>query len=443
MQLETDTTVRGAAPGLRILWLKTELLHPVDKGGKIRTIEMLKRLKQQHRITYLTLDDGTATQQDRSDAAQYCHELICIPFRAAPRGSLRFFSELLANVFSALPYAISRYRSAEMRGAVAAHVRSGTYDLVVADFLVSAVNVADDIGVPVVLFQHNVEAMIWQRHVQNQRNPLARLYFAAQWRRMAAFERSACAACDAVIAVSDDDCEAMRRDYGIARVSAVPTGVDTDYFRPSGAIQAKPRSLVFTGSMDWMPNEDAIRFFVDDILPRIAQKVPDVSLVVVGRNPSGALREIARTHAGIVVTGRVPDVRPYIEEAACFIVPIRIGGGTRLKIYEAMAMERPVVSTTIGAEGLPIVDGADLLLADTPEDFANAVVRLLQDDALAQRIGAQAATTVRARFGWDGVAARFTSLLQEALDAQRQNGIGGGARRDAEPRGWSSQEQMR
>lgn len=407
-----------APEGPRLLWIKTELLHPVDKGGKIRTIEMLKRLKPRHHITYLTLDDGTAGQDARERAGEYCHELVCVPFRPAPRGSLRFYAEALRSLASPLPYAISRYRSEAMRRAILD--RAPACDVVVSDFLVSAVNCPDTLARPSVLFQHNVEAEIWRRHALNQRNVAVRAFFRAQWRRMEAYERRACRAFDSVVAVSDDDCSLLRLRYGLERVAAVPTGVDTDFFRPRGAEAVQPRTLVFTGSMDWMPNQDAIRFFLDEIMPLIAKEVPGVRLLVVGRSPNAALKALAASRPDVIVTGRVDDVRPFIGEARCYVVPIRIGGGTRLKIFEAMAMGKPVVSTTIGAEGLPIVDGQDLIVADTPAMFAAAVVRIVQDDELALRLGAQAAATVRERFSWERVADRFSQLCGQAAGSHQQ-----------------------
>src|SRR4030095_14168827 len=148
-----------------------------------------------------------------------------------------------------------------------------------------------------------------------------------------------------------------------------------------------PNSLVFTGSMDWLPNEDAIRYFIEQIMPRIRQVVPTVTLTVVGRNPYATLVELSKRDPSVVVTGRVDDVRPYMERAAAYIVPLRIGGGTRLKIFEAMAMEKAIVSTTVGAEGLPVTDGKELRIADTPESFADSVVKVLQNEALAHEMG--------------------------------------------------------
>jgi glycosyltransferase involved in cell wall biosynthesis len=161
-----------------------------------------------------------------------------------------------------------------------------------------------------------------------------------------------------------------------------------------------------------LPNEDAIRYFTEQIMPRIKEQIPDLTLTVVGRDPYPGLKELSKRDAAVIVTGRVDDVRPYMERAAVYIVPLRIGSGTRLKIYEAMAMEKAVVSTTIGAEGLPVKDGVELLLADTPEEFAQAVVRLLDQQGFANELGQSAAARVRREFGWDKVAESFAAICQ-------------------------------
>ena len=397
---------------MHILWIKTELLHPVDKGGRIRTYQMLRALKRRHRVTYVTLDDGTAAPDAAERAREYCDALVRVPFAPPAKGSPAFFADLARNALSPLPYAVARYRSAALRSRIVELCRRGDVDVVVCDFLAPSLNVPDDLDVPTVLFQHNVEAMIWERHAQVATHPVKRLYMREQWRRMLRHERAECRRFDHVVAVSPQDAAVFRGEFGLASVSDVPTGVDTEFFRPSGAEPREPRGLVFTGSMDWMPNEDAIRFFVDQILPPLRARVPDVTLTVVGRNPPAAIRALAETDPTIRVTGSVPDVRPYIERAAVFVVPIRVGGGTRLKIFEAMAMERPVVSTTIGAEGLPVRDGVDALLADEPQAFADAVAALLLDPARAAAIGDAAAAAVRAEYGWDGVAARFAAICQ-------------------------------
>ena len=396
---------------MHLLWLKTELLHPIDKGGRIRTYSMLRALKRRHQVTYLTLDNGLAAPDAAARALEYCHELIRIPFVEAPRGSPRFWMELAANLGSSLPYAVSKYRSDAMRRAIEDAVRTRAIDVVVCDFLFPSQNVPDRLPCRTVLFQHNVEAAIWKRHADVRTSAPGKAYFREQWRRMARFERQECRRCDQVVAVSRTDAAAIEREYGLENVADVPTGVDIDYFRPAGRAPLEPHNLVFTGSMDWMPNEDGINWFVEDVLPRIHDRLPDVTLTVVGRNPPAAIRALAARDPRLRVTGSVPDVRPYMEAAPVFVVPLRVGGGTRLKIFEALAMERALVSTTIGAEGLPLVDGQHARIADRAEDFARQVIDLLSEPARAARMGQSGAAYVRERFGWDGVAETFAALV--------------------------------
>src|SRR5215510_5163251 len=372
---------------MKILWLKTELLHPVDKGGKIRTYHLLKQLKADHHITYLTLDDGAAPADAVESAVEYCHDLIRIPHSTRPKFSAGFYAELVLNMCSSFPYAIRKYKSDAMTRAITEKTSKDNFDVVICDFLAPAVNLPRELKTPVVLFQHNVEAEIWRRHYEVQQHPMKRFYLHLQWRKMQRFEKDACQRVDSVIAVSEADAKMMERDYGVAKVYHIPTGVDVAFFKPSNNVTARPNSLVFTGSMDWLPNEDAMRYFIDEILPRLKNEIPDIHLTIVGRNPYPSLLELAQRDQALTVTGRVDDVRRYIEDAVAFIVPIRIGGGTRLKIYEAMAMEKPVISTTIGAEGLPLHDGEQLLIADDAGTFAEAVVKVLSDSEFATQLG--------------------------------------------------------
>jgi len=400
---------------VRILWLKTELLHPLDKGGKIRTYQMLKELKKEHEITYLTIEDGSAGDDARERAAEYCQSLIVLPFSQKKKFSAGFYVELGANLFSSLPYAIKKYRSVAMTREIEKQARPEQQDIVICDFLAPAVNMPVRMDCTTLLFEHNVEATIWQRHFQVQSNPLKKAYLWHQWRKMRAFEEATCRRFDSIAAVSVEDGAQLLHDYGLAKVFDVPTGVDTEFFTSTDRGRVNPHNLVFTGSMDWLPNQDAIHFFAEKILPLIQNVIPEVTLTVVGRNPSANLLKLAESSPSITVTGRVADVRPYIESAAIYIVPLRIGGGTRLKIYEAMAMGKAVVSTTIGAEGLPLDPESEVALADTATDFASAVVRLLQNPEGARWLGANAAAKVRSQFGWANVARRFTEICEDAL----------------------------
>jgi glycosyltransferase involved in cell wall biosynthesis len=280
---------------------------------------------------------------------------------------------------------------------------------VVADFLSITPNFAELSGC--VLFQHNVESMIWKRHAEHASSPQRRVYFRSQARRMRRYEGEVCRAVRRVIAVSPADSQTMRTDLGVERVDDIPTGVDIDYFRrPSNPPHTS--DLVFVGAMDWMPNIDGALWFMQEMFSRIRSARPATTLTFAGRNPSPEIRALAA--AGVHVTGTVPDVRPYLWGASVSIVPLRIGGGTRLKIYEAMAAGVPVISTSVGAEGLAVNDGHDICFADDAESFARHVLELL-DAAPARNAMADAARElVASRFSWESVAGRFENILEAA-----------------------------
>jgi glycosyltransferase involved in cell wall biosynthesis len=286
-------------------------------------------------------------------------------------------------------------------------------DLCVADFLVAMPNLPARTPMPVVLFEHNVEYMIWKRLHEVEKRPWRRALLGLEWRKMRHYEAKACARAGLTVAVSEADRALLATNAPGADIRAIGTGVDTTYFHLNGAVEA-PASLVFTGSMDWYPNEDAILYFIDAILPQLRREVPGLSLAVVGRDPTDRLRA-ACAAAEVQVTGTVADVRPHVAEAAIYVVPLRIGGGTRLKIFEALAMGKAVVSTRVGAEGLPIVSGQHFLQADSPADFAQAVVALLKDPDRRHALGLAGRRLVEERYSWTQVTRQFEGHCEEVV----------------------------
>jgi glycosyltransferase involved in cell wall biosynthesis len=296
-----------------------------------------------------------------------------------------------------------------MKAKIAEMLASEKFDSLVCDFLFPAPNIPDMSSA--VLFQHNVEAVIWKRHVEQAPNPIARAYLSVQARRMEAFERNVCRRSAHVVAVSDLDVKTMTAAYGVNNIDAVETGVDLDYFAPPESSEPKA-DLVFVGSMDWLPNIDGVRFFSEEILPRIRARMPECKIAIVGRRPGSAIEELGKRDPNIIVTGTVPDVRPWLWGSAVSIVPLRIGGGTRLKIFEAMAANVPVVSTAIGAEGLPVEPGRHLLIADEAEAFAESCLRLLEDGQRRGALAESACALVRDRFSWGAVTRKFEAILE-------------------------------
>jgi polysaccharide biosynthesis protein PslH len=404
---------------MRILWLNAGLLLPLDKGGKLRTWHLMRHLAARHEITYVSFADPDTSPADREGMREVCAHLHVVPRRDTAKGSLAFYGEAAGRLLDPLPYAVGKYRSAEYRAKVRELLETGDFDLLVCDFLVPLVNMPASLPCPAVLFTHNVEAEIWRRHAERQRDPARRFLFRQQWQRMLRFEREAVGRFDLVLTVSDTDRDTLQRLYGpalTAPVFTVATGVDTAFFAPRSTVP-QPGHLVFTGSMDWIPNEDAMTHFCADILPVVRAQQPDVTLSIVGRAPTPAVQRLAEI-PGVSVTGRVDDVRGFIEKASLYIVPIRIGGGTRLKIFEAMAMGKAVVSTTVGAEGLPVNDGANVRIADAPDAFANAVVSLLRDSQQRVRLEQAARQLVVDQYDWAAVATQLENALTSVRECE-------------------------
>jgi len=397
---------------MRILWLKSDLLLPLDKGGKLRTWHLMRHLARRHEITYLAFREPEQPAANVEGMKEVASRVETITRSEPTKGTLRFYADAALHLLDPLPYAVGKYRSAEYRRRLARLLEEERFDLIVCDFLFPAVNLPKRLPCPAVMFTHNVESEIWRRHAETKSDAIGRLLYGAQYRRMLRYERRTLARFDGILAVSDADRDTFARLYpgAIAQPAhVVPTGVDTEYFAPSaGSLQ--PARLIFTGSMDWLPNEDAMIYFCRDVLPAIRAEVPDVALTIVGRTPTPAVKKLAEER-GVTVTGRVDDVRPFMRDASVYIVPLRIGGGTRLKIFEAMAMGKAVVSTTIGAEGLPVTDGEHVLLADDPATFARAVVHLIRDTGHRTRIEAAARALVLARYDWSAVAGELEDAL--------------------------------
>ena len=401
---------------MRILWVKIGGLWPPDRGGRLRSFHTIDELARRHQVIVATTY-APGEEPDGPDTLPGAETVVAVPHRMPKHGSAAFAAALARSWASPLPVDLHKARVPALAREVAGLLRSGAVDVCVADFLAAWPNVPRGGGVPTVLFQHNVEHAIWRRLAANERRPLRRALLEVEWRKMRRLEARACAEAALTIAVSEADRALLAALSPRARIRAVPTGVDTAYFAPPPA-GAPSAGLVFTGSMDWYPNEDAVLHLLEAILPAVRREVPGVPVTVVGRNPSPRLRAAAEA-ADVRVTGTVDDVRPHVAGAAVSVVPLRVGGGTRLKIFEALAMGQAVVSTAVGAEGLPLTPGEHFLLADAPEAFARSVVRLLRDADLRRRLGASGRALVEARYSWGHAARRFEDVLKQALSTGR------------------------
>ena len=403
----------------RLAFISPSFLFPNDAGGKIRTTNVLRGLKGGAFETTLVSPASAAQQSEWATQLQGAcdHFVGWEPVPVRPRWQRAF------SLLGELPVNVAADRSAVALQAVQQVLAATPFDVVVFDFVHAAVLRPPSTGAAAtVCFTHNVEAEIFARHAKQAGNPLMQKVWASQHAKMLHFEREALRSFDSVIAVSERDAAFFARDYGIAAPQTIPTGVDLDFFSwqaPPPVNADHPPTVVFTGTMDWAANIDGIHFFLSEVWPLVQAELPDARFTIVGRNPSPALVEQTKALRGVTCTGFVDDVRPWVHGAHAFVIPLRVGGGTRIKAFEAMAMGCPVVSTAIGIEGLDVEPGEHYLLRDSAADQARAVLELLRDPAQRNDLSQRARHCVEDRFGHRVAAQVFEQICLGALAERR------------------------
>jgi glycosyltransferase involved in cell wall biosynthesis len=397
---------------LRILWAKANKILPAHSGGDIRSYNIARQLAAQHDLTFFSYYDGPPDGAYEKALGEHFPGAVCVCTGERHDTPLRRGLDYVSRFPRRAPYAISRFSSRAVEAQLKQWYAEQAFDVAVCDFLDAVVNFPKELNLPTVLFQHNVESEIWRRHATNGSRGLKKLVYSLEFSKMQRYEQEMVRRFHHVVAVSEHDKRLMSAWVEADRLSVVRTGVDTERFKPGPNPGQEKPLVLFVGAMDWEPNVDAVEYFRREIWPGILTRVPSARFRIVGRNPGARVRRLAC--GSVEVTGRVASVVDHLREAGVVVVPLRIGGGTRLKIYEAMAVGKAVVSTTIGAEGLDVHDGQDILLADRPDNFADAVATLLQDTGVRDRMG-RAAAEVAAHYGWPLIGARFGQILQAVI----------------------------
>lgn len=400
---------------MRILFVQNRLLFPPNTGGRIRTLNVLRYLAMWHEVTYLCNVSSAGGEDEHTDSMRALGvRLETVPWDMVTNRQWRFYWHLAWNQFSRRPFSVAKDFNPGLRARAAQLLAESTFDLVICDFVQLAPCVIGLHCPASLLFQHNVEAQIFERHAASDCGWLRRRIMAAEWRKMQRFEAENGRWFDAVIAVSEPDKAVFEAEYGWKHVHVIDTAVNVDYFTPA-VVAERPGRIVFVASMDWLPNQDGARYFVEQVWLRIRATHPEATFQIVGRNPPPAIKRLGQVD-GVEVRGTVPDVRPYFAQAAVVVVPLLVGGGTRIKIFEAMAMGKPVVSTTVGAEGLKVTAGEHLLLADAPQELADAIQSLLGNADRRARLGRAARELVCRSFSAESVARQFEKTCQEIVD---------------------------
>jgi glycosyltransferase involved in cell wall biosynthesis len=399
---------------MKIVALFHTLTFPPESGVTKRTFHLLEELARRHEVTVVAAGSATDAEGVRARLGDRCPRIVFVDGRRPRWVNLLVRIWLLVRRRSLLRHSLTRRFQAALDEVFAA-------DRFDAVFLSSPLMgyYRRPAGLPLVTDTHNVEYDMAHRFYRQARNPVSRLYLWDQYRLLRRDELAACAGGDALLTTSERDRTVFAQDLPHQKIHVIPNGVDLDTFAPS-AEEPVPHSMVFTGLMGYRPNSEGITWFLDQVFPLIQAEVPDATLAIVGSGPSRAL--LARASDRITVTGWVKDIRPYVSRGQVYLVPLLVGGGTRLKALEAMAMRKPIVTTSVGCEGIDLVPGESALFEDDPRAFAAAVVRLFRDRDLRTRLAGRAHALAAERYGWGAIGELLDRVVRAVAPAAERAG---------------------
>lgn len=391
------------------------LPFPPDSGPKVKTWNVLKYLALHHEVTLVSFVRGDQ-RQEVEHLKSVCREVHTVPMQ---RSILKDVWALLKSFISGIPWVITRDHRPEMVQLVQQLTQDNRFDVIHADQLNMAQFAEAARGKAIkVVDQHNALWLLYQRMAETERLGPKKFLFGRDWRLLRTYEGRICREFDRVIAVSEVDKAAIAEVAGgRTDIYVMPIAVDIDEVEP---VQRAPSAnrIVHIGTMFWPPNIDGILWFAREVLPLVKAQKPEVGLDIIGARPPEAVLRLAAADAGVRVTGFVSDVAPYLQQAGVFIVPVRAGGGMRVKILNQLSQELPMVTTTIGCEGIKVENGREVLIADRPQDFANAVVRILEDRALANALGKAGRKLIAEQYDYRQVCSQLDQIYQPGPNSQ-------------------------
>jgi glycosyltransferase involved in cell wall biosynthesis len=399
---------------LQVAIVDEELCYPPNSGKRIRTLNLLRPLARRHDITYLAYRGENAMEtREAADylLAQGIRPVLVdrvLPAKAGPE----FYARLMLNLLSPLPYSVQVHNSRSLRNAIRRVAREQTIDLWQCEWTPYGESLARAVPGPWVTMAHNVESVIWRRYGEHEANPIKRGYIEVQRRKFERFERRMFALADRTITVSPPDAHIAAEEFGARQVAIVANGVDLNHFRPNAAPR-DPYRAMFLGSLDWRPNLDAVRLLLERIFPAVLAQESRAKLLLVGRKPPAWLSQRVRGCPGVDLVADVPDVRPHLDRCGMMVVPLRIGGGSRLKIIEALATECPVVSSKVGAEGLELAAGRHYTEANSVAEMSAAILDAMRRPEHHRVLARQGRKIVVRCYDWSMLALQLEAIWRE------------------------------
>ena len=408
---------------MKILFISFFVPYPPTAGHLQRNFNLIREIAKENEIYLLSFTQRVLLPtekalQDSLDALKpYC-KLIKVYKIPSDYSQLRRLGVLFFNLFSTKPFSVWKFSSPQMKKDIAELIQTDSFDLVHVD-TVDIAQFADYApGLPKVLNHHNVESKLLTRRGKNTGNPLAKLYLLIQGYKLGQYEKNKIVQVDMNLAVSEIDQADFQKSAPDARFVIIENGTDIEYFKPSDKPGTK--SLIFAGGMSWYPNADAMVHLCSDIYPLIKKEIPEIKCNIIGSHPPGRLLSLAKLDESIKIHGYVNDVREYLAEAGVYVVPIRVGGGTRLKILDAMAAGKAVVSTSVGCEGLKVTPDENILIGDTPESFARQVVRLINDNDLKKKLEVNGRKLVEEEYSWAKIGRQLNDVYKSVVSQKKK-----------------------
>ena len=397
---------------MRILYLAHRIPYPPDKGDKIRSYHQVQHLSKEHDVHLVCIADNLQDLNYKTHLEAICSS-VCVVFERNLAMKARAFFALASQ----RPLSVCSYYSRAFQSHVDRIIESKNIDLIFMFSSVMAQYVQNIRRVPKIMDFVDVDSEKWRAYVDFHKFPLSWIY-SLEAKRLSLYEAEVARMCEHSILVTEQEAQSLRERVGNVSISAIANGVDLKFFAHNELDEKlrHPPSIVFTGAMDYFPNIDAVQYFCHSILPLIKQTMPDIRFIIVGRNPPSKIKELS-AQPGVIVSGSVPDIRPFLEKAWVSVAPLRIARGIQNKVLEAMAMGLPVVGTPQAFEGMKVGESDGIRIANNPEEFAVEIITLLGNGSVRQECSYQVRQYVERCHRWEDHGSELETLLLEVSNA--------------------------
>ncbi len=395
---------------MRILFLTHTFPYPLDEGTRVLIYNLLANLAKWHEVHLLCLNDKKVSLQSVRAIEKLGLKSVRVLEHEVPKSILFRLKNVLLDP---VPFCVRQFETDAFRLMIRDFFKSQSVDVVHAEYISSAIYRDEFKNTPAVFYPHDAVSMLFERNAAAESNFLRRFYTKSQWKKIVRFEQSVIPQFERTVVVSEADKRHLARHCDTASVKVIPLGIDCEYFAP-GNRPANDPSILFRGVMNFLPNDNAARYFYDDIFPLVKMVFPETQFTVAGNAPSNLLKQKASIDKSLILTGFVDDIRTPMAEASVIVCPMRIGSGIKIKILESLAMGKAVVATPLACSGLELEHEKHLLIADSAEEFANQTIRLLKDKNFRDALGIRGMNFVRERYPWGKICREFEAAYKEA-----------------------------